>query len=536
MKISIQAQGSRAVGNGVFNAAAISIFLISITWIWFWAYRRKHCSIVGPKAWPLFGSALEMIHNFDHLHDWLLVYFRKTKTINIAMPSSTYTYTVDPVLVEHILKTNFSNYPKGKGFYEKMEVLLGDGIFNSDDEIWKRQRKTASFEFSSKILRDFSTVVFRRHALRLGQIVAHSADTREPIEMQDLFSRLTLDSICKVGFGVELGVLASALPDNPFAKAFDNANVIVTMRFFDPFWKLKRLLNVGLEASLKKSAKEIDKFIYKVIHSRRSEIQASRACGKSDQLKPDLLSRFMELGEDPANQINDKSLRDIVLNFIIAGRDTTAVTLSWFIYMMALHPEIADKVYEELKQLERNLESEGSLKNSTVADQQSFNELLAKFADRLDYETLARLPYLHAALTETLRLYPAVPQDVKGIVTNDIAPDGTRLKGGDMVIYVPYCMGRMEFLWGKDAEQFKPERWLKDGTFQAISPFKFTAFQAGPRICLGKDSAYLQMKMTAALLCRFFMFELVPGHQVKYRMMTLLSMAHGIKVIVTKRT
>ncbi|KAJ7514497.1 hypothetical protein O6H91_23G046500 [Diphasiastrum complanatum] len=532
--IFLQGGGSLAVGSELFTALAISIFLIPITWIWFCLFRRKHCSVVGPKAWPLFGSALEMMHNFDHFHDWLLVYFRKTKTITITMPSSAYTYTVDPVLVEHILKNNFSNYPKGEAFYEKMEVFLGDGIFNSDGEIWKRQRKTASFEFSSKNLRDFSTVVFRRHALQLSQIVSHSADTREPIEMQDLFARLTLDSICKVGFGVELGVLSPSLPDNPFAIAFDNANVIVTMRFFDPFWKLKRLLNVGHEASLKKSAKVIDEFIYRVIHSRRSEIQDSRAFHKSDQLKPDLLSRFIELGEDPANQINEKTLRDIVLNFIIAGRDTTAATLSWFIYMMALHPDIAERVLEELKQFEESLVL-GSLKNSIVADQRSFNELLAKFAELLDYETLGRLTYLHATLTETLRLYPAVPLDAKGILDDDVTPDGTQLRRGGLVIYAPYCMGRMKFIWGQDVDQFKPERWLKGGTFQAVSPFKFTAFQAGPRICLGKDSAYLQMKMTAALLCRFFMFKLVPGHQVRYQMSNILAMAHGLKVIVTKR-
>jgi long-chain fatty acid omega-monooxygenase len=65
-----------------------------------------------------------------------------------------------------------------------------------------------------------------------------------------------------------------------------------------------------------------------------------------------------------------------------------------------------------------------------------------------------------------------------------------------MVTYVPYSMGRMEYNWGPDAVQFWPERWInEDGAFRNASPFKFTAFQAGPRICLGKDSAYLQMKM-----------------------------------------
>lgn len=145
---------------------------------------------------------------------------------------------------------------------------------------------------------------------------------------------------------------------------------------------------------------------------------------------------------------------------------------------------------------------------------------------------------------------------------DDVLPDGTKVKAGGMVTYVPYSMGRMEFNWGPDASSFKPERWLKDGIFQNASPFKFTAFQvslkteylaiiwlptqrqlrdftfiyvqAGPRICLGKDSAYLQMKMALAILCRFFRFTLISDHPVKYRMMTILSMEHGLKLKVER--
>jgi len=144
-----------------------------------------------------------------------------------------------------------------------------------------------------------------------------------------------------------------------------------------------------------------------------------------------------------------------------------------------------------------------------------------------------------------------------------VLPDGTKIKAGGMVTYVPYSMGRMEYNWGPDAASFKPERWFKDGVLKNESPFKFTAFQvnsltyifesgyeiikhlnfifilitqAGPRICLGKDSAYLQMRMVLAILCRFYKFNLVPNHQVRYRMMTILSMAHGLKVTVEKRS
>lgn len=75
-------------------------------------------------------------------------------------------------------------------------------------------------------------------------------------------------------------------------------------------------------------------------------------------------------------------------------------------------------------------------------------------------------------LTYILRL-----QDPKGILEDDVLPDGTKLKAGGMVTYVPYSMGRMAYNWGPDAASFKPERWLKDGVFQNASPFKFTAFQ-----------------------------------------------------------
>lgn len=92
--------------------------------------------------------------------------------------------------------------------------------------------------------------------------------------------RMTLDSICKVGFGVEIGSLAPNLPENRFAKAFDTANIIVTLRFIDPLWKIKRFFNLGSEALLDKSIKIIDDFTYSVIATRKKEIEEARTTGK----------------------------------------------------------------------------------------------------------------------------------------------------------------------------------------------------------------------------------------------------------------
>ncbi|GAB2297182.1 hypothetical protein Dimus_031295 [Dionaea muscipula] len=515
----------------------ISVF----SWIFLhrWSQRKQK----GPKTWPLIGASLEQLVNYDRMHDWLVGYLSKSKTILVPMPFTTYTYIADPANVEHVLKTNFANYPKGEVYHSYMEVLLGDGIFNADGELWRKQRKTASFEFASKNLRDFSTVVFRDYSLKLSDILTQASFHNQQVDMQELLMRMTLDSICKVGFGVEIGTLAPNLPENRFARAFDIANIIVTLRFIDPLWKIKKFLNMGSEGLLSQSIRIIDDFTYSVIRRRKAEIrEARRNSCKANEIKHDILSRFIELGEDPdSDHATDKSLRDIVLNFVIAGRDTTATTLSWAIYMIMTHSHVAEKLYAELKSFEedRAMEEKISLlkyHDKEELDSSSFSKRVAQFAALLTYDSLGRLYYLHAVITETLRLYPAVPQDPKGILEDDVLPDGTKVKAGGMVTYVPYSMGRMEYNWGPDAASFKPERWLMDGIFHNASPFKFTAFQAGPRICLGKDSAYLQMKMALAILCRFYKFSLVPGHLVKYRMMTILSMEHGLKLTVSRQS
>lgn len=102
--------------------------------------------------------------------------------------------------------------------------------------------------------------------------------------------RMTLDSICKVGFGVEIGTLSLDLLENQFAQAFDTANMIVTLRFIDPFWRLKKFLNVGSEALLEKSIKTIDDFTYSVIWKRKKEILQSCKSPKNDKVTLQIIS------------------------------------------------------------------------------------------------------------------------------------------------------------------------------------------------------------------------------------------------------
>ncbi|KAF0891484.1 hypothetical protein E2562_009897 [Oryza meyeriana var. granulata] len=214
---------------------------------------------------PVAGTVLHQLVNFGRLAEYQTELSRRYRTCRMLTPTCNYVYTV-----EHILKTNFANYGKGPMTHDVMEDL-GDGIFNVDGGMWRQQSKVASFEFSSGVLRDYSSAVFRDTAAELAGILelGPAAGGGERVDMQDLLMRTTLDSIFKVGFGVNLGVLSGSSKEGAaFARAFDDASDQVLFRFFDPLWKVKRFLNVSSEATMKQSVRTIIDFVYSIIDKK----------------------------------------------------------------------------------------------------------------------------------------------------------------------------------------------------------------------------------------------------------------------------
>ncbi|KAK4578511.1 hypothetical protein RGQ29_028561 [Quercus rubra] len=301
-----------------------------------------------------------------------------------------------------------------------LKDLLGDGIFTVDGGKWRQQRKVSSYEFSTKILRNYSSIIFQKNVAKLAHILYEVAKSNQIMDIQVSMLGYS-DSIFKVAFGVELdSMCASSEECNNFGKAFDDSSALILWRYVDIFWQMKRFLNIGSEAALKKNIEVVDNFVYKLIHIKVQRMHDSE--NDSAMKKEDILS------------------------------------------------SLQDKVAQEVKE----------------ATKMSEIDNFAEFAASMNEETLGKMQNLHAAITETIRLYPPLPVDAKICFSDDTLPDGFSVRKGDMVAHQPYAMGRMRFIWGNDAEEFKPERWLdEDGLFRQESPFKFTAFQGGPRICLG---------------------------------------------------
>uniref|UniRef100_M1DCB7 Cytochrome P450 monooxygenase n=1 Tax=Solanum tuberosum TaxID=4113 RepID=M1DCB7_SOLTU len=276
-----------------------------------------------------------------------------------------------------------------------------------------------------------------------------------------------------------------------------------------------KLANILDESANSKETVDIQDLLLK--SSLDSVFQVAFGIELDSEKAENIMSRFWHY-----SSTNPKYLRDILINFMGGGKDTTGTTLSWFILMLCRYPHVQEKLAEEIKETTNTKGGSG-----TISD----------FGTNLKEEAVDKMHYLHAVLSETIRLYPAIPVNAKVCLQDDVFPDGYNVKKGDMVAYPPYAMGRMKYLWGDDAEEFKPERWLdENGSFKQESPFKFTAFQAGPRICIGKEFAYKNMKITAAVLMQFFVFKLSDDTKpVNYKTMLQLHIDGGLHVRAFRR-
>jgi len=270
----------------------------------------------------------------------------------------------------------------------------------------------------------------------------------------------------------------------------------------DVLWKFKRAFNNWVypifqgEKLVKDSMAIMDQFAAKVIAEKRHDTGGNH-----------LVARYITAYKEKGEVLTDKFLRDMVLSFLIAGRDTTACALSWMMYMICLHPEVEEKVFQEV------------------------SSVLGRDKD-ITFEHTKDLVYTEAVLMETLRLYPSVPFEFKTCVEDDVLPNGVKVPAGTMVLYSPYVWGRTERLW-PEPEKFKPERWL--GEEAKHSQFKFVTFNAGPRLCLGKHVAILEGKVLAAMIIRRFKLQLINPKDVTYQVSITLPVRNGLNVYVKRR-
>jgi cytochrome P450 len=298
----------------------------------------------------------------------------------------------------------------------------------------------------------------------------------------------------------------------PFSKAFDYASGETTNRFTNPLWKVKEFF---FGKALREAVVEVHRFSHEVVaeavrrHSEEKAEQLNMKNEKSsvngttrdsaDEKKPsglesNLIDSLLE------NLPNPDLVADAAMNFLSAGRDTTAQSLTWTFYTLMRNPTTIPLIRAELSSLLSPQTSNPPSSSPSPASTQFTSSSLTPIP--LDFLTTSptTLPYTHALFSETLRLYPPVPYELKEATAPTTFPDGTYLPASSVVLWVPWAMGRNTLIWGSDALAFKPERWLdpprlppyleeEKPTVRGKSAYENPVFNAGPRSCLGKKMA-----------------------------------------------
>ncbi|KAE8021476.1 hypothetical protein FH972_007362 [Carpinus fangiana] len=499
-------------------AEIIAAFLCFLL-LWYWRWN-KHSPTIN---WPIFGMLPGLLQNALHVHEFTTRLLKHNGgTLEFKGPWFTnmdFVITADPANIHHILSRNFSNYQKGPKFREIFEAI-GDGIFAADADSWRFQRKLLQSMMKNKKFELFLKRFSRGKVENcLIPILDHFSSMGLEVDLQDVFQRYTFDNVCYLVLGFDPNCLSSEFAQVAHAKAFDQMEQSAFYRHIVPesCWKFQRWLQIGQEKKLSIAWKIFDQFVYQCISSKCEQLSRSRAQKMEvEEEKFDLLTACIEQddgGEMDGSTKSTKFLRDMAFSLIAAGRDTISSGLTWFIWLVATHPSVEAKIIEEMKE-------------HLVVN----NEIM------LGIDEVSKLVYLHAAICESLRLFPPVPFEHLCAIDSDILPSGHRIDPSTRMLYCPYAMGRMESIWGEDCLEFKPERWISEkGRIVHVPSYKFVAFNAGPRTCLGKDMSFIQMKIVASTIIWNYRLQLVEGHPVLPSVSVILHMKHGLKVRVTKR-
>ncbi|XP_048575150.1 noroxomaritidine synthase 2-like isoform X2 [Triticum urartu] len=456
-------------------------------------YIKSSKNPLLPVDWPVVGILPSLAINLHRLHQYIAfdLLSRSGHSLKFAIASIQIFLTCDPVNIQHIFTLNHTNYPKGEEFADIFDVARGS-LFTVDGEPCRRERTNYQGVLSSpRVVGLMNTCCRDKVEKGLLPFMAHMALTNAHVDMNDLIMRLVFDMYAMTIFGVDTAFLSLDMPPVHVADAMDTVMEVAFIRHIVPvfFWKVMRRLDIGPERKLAAAQAVLRCFTMDMIMKRRG---------------------------------NDHGIvqEATLITYMIAGRDTIGTTLSWVIYNLAKNPHVVSSIHDELAPI---ISRKPSIAGATMT--------------MLDLDDVKALVYLQATLLETLRLYPPIPIERKSVVTTDVMPSGHEVCARDIVLVSIYSIGRMESVWGANCREYRPERWLSEDGRQLrhVPSHKFLAFNSGPRLCLGKDIAIMQMKIIVAAIVWNFDVKVLDGQTIETKLSCLLQMKNGLKVKLNKR-
>lgn len=391
-----------------------------------------------------------------------------------------------PDYIKHVMQENHMNYKKSLA-YRKLKLLLGNGLFTSEGEYWLKQRRLSQPAFhKERIANYFGTMVSFTNLL-MDKWTAESK-LGNKIYLHKEMTELTLKIISKTLLGIELSEEGKIVEENlPFALNFMIRRVTST-------------INYPMSLPLKKHT-QFKRAVQALYHSIGGIIKNKRLQQDSGM---DLLSTLMAVkDEETGERMSDQQLKDEVLTFFLAGHETSAVAVTWAIYLLMQNPEELAKLKSEI---------------DNVLKDEEFN-----------ISHLKRLSYTTQVIKETMRMVSPVWVLGREALADDQL-GRFDVKKGQSIIFSPYLVHRHPDYW-ESPEAFKPERFTPEREAK-MHKFAYFPFGGGPRLCIGASFAMMEMQIILSLLIKNFDFTPASNEKPGFNFSLTLRPSTEIELLV----
>lgn len=403
---------------------------------------------------PLLGSLVDIARrtNFVAITD---IVRRYGTPVEIGLGALRFVPLARPEHVQHVLVEGRSVYQKLDEI-DPLRLLVGKGLFSSEGELWQSQRRLMQPHFTPKAVQRYAEDM-------RGAVAAMLQRWEGQARVEALFEsmRLAMDIIGRTMFGVaEIGEAG------PLGRAIGVALELASRRLFEPSPPL--WIPTARNRRFVAAKREVDAFIYDLIRRRRVG-----ATGTAEAR--DLLDVLISARDDESGRaMSDEQLRDEVMTVFIAGHETTAVTLSWTLLLVARDPRVMARLAAEAAGLPSEIPS---------------------------MEDVPHLPYTRQVIDEALRLFPAVWALPRTAARDDVLC-GYPIRRGAIVSVLVHELHRQPDLW-PEPERFEPERFAP-GAAQGRHKCAYIPFGAGHRVCIGMHFALLELVIALAAIARRF--------------------------------
>ncbi|RBA17075.1 hypothetical protein FPRO05_01799 [Fusarium proliferatum] len=475
---------SLSMGLVVLGMLVIGIIAFNVFVYPFYVSRLRH--LPGPKDNAFFLGQTAKFLQVPWFPELLCKWSREfpdapiIRYLNFANDETLFVNSIQAY--RQVLQTKSSYFVKPAFAKQFAHEFIGDGLPFVEGKLHKARRAAISQPFSAARLRAFSPVV-QQKAEQLIDVLTQQRNEHGNVEIESNIWKAVLDVIGLETFGLDLNHLES--DESPLFDTFTTMMQPSTfghvINYLNSLIPIRQYLPMKECIEFSQSCARAREFIVGLMTIRRNQCEQ----GLGHEKNRDALQCLLEHA-DP--DWNDKRIVEYVLNLLILGHDTTACSITWAVHELSRRPDCQQRLRDEIASMD-----------STCG--------VPVFSDT------DKLPYLHNFVREVLRLYCAVAMAPRQ-ATEDVEIDGIMIPKGAVIQLSPAVMNTHPLVWGPDAQEFNPDRW-SDLRGDTRSAYAFETFHNGPRMCIGKQLSFMEMKIMLVEMVRKFKIEKPLGNEEK---------------------